>query len=66
MKKYITTLSALALAMSTISFAGCGGPDEDPDALGEGETTVSGMTEKEKADAKKFGFDLSPTSPKKD
>ena len=71
MKKYIPTLIALALAVNAISFLGCGGPAEDPDALGEGEpATTAGDSEKDKADAKKMGYELpdadGPSSPKKD
>jgi hypothetical protein len=40
MKKYITTLFALALAIGSIGFVGCGGdPDPDPKAQEEGEST---------------------------
>ena len=71
MKKHIITLSALALAVNAISFVGCGGPAEDPDALGEGEpATKAGNSEKDKADAKKMGYELpdadGPSSPKED
>ncbi len=71
MKKYIITLNALILGVSTICFVGCGGPAEDPDAVGEGEpATTTGNSEKDKADAKKMGYELpnpdEPSSPKKD
>ena len=74
MKKYIITLAAMALAIGgSINFAGCGGgPDVDPDAVkGEdpAESTGDGMTEEEKAEAKKHGFDIgnkdTPEAPKK-
>ena len=71
MKKHIITLSAMALAVNAISFVGCGGPAEDPDALGEGEpATKAGNSEKDKADAKKMGYEFpnpdEPSSPKRD
>ena len=71
MKKHIITLSTMALAVNVISFVGCGGPAEDPDALGEGEpATTAGNSEKDKADAKKMGYELpnpdEPSSPKRD
>jgi hypothetical protein len=60
MKKHIAILYALALIMYTIAFVGCG-QAEDPDALGEGEpATISGNSEKDKADAKKMGYELPP------
>ena len=74
MKKYVITLAAMALAIGgSINFAGCGGgPDVDPDAVkGEdpAESTGDGMTEEEKAEAKKHGFDIgnkdTPEAPKK-
>ena len=62
MKKYFITLAAMALAIGgSINFAGCGGPAEDPNAVkGEEppESTGDGMTEEEKAQAKKHGFDI--------
>lgn len=52
MKKYITTLFALALAIGSIAFVGCGGePAEDTEANEEG-----GLTDIEKEMQKKKGF----------
>ncbi len=73
MKKYVITLAAMALAIGgSINFAGCGGePDVDPDAVKGGDATPTGdgMTEEEKAEAKKHGFDIgnkdTPEAPKK-
>ena len=58
MKKYIATLFALALAIGSITFVGCGGaPDEDPKAQEEGEGGTPGeMSEEEKKMKKKMGF----------
>ena len=56
MKKHIITLGALALAVGMISFAGCGESTEDPTVGKEG----VGMTEKDKADAKKGGHNAGP------
>jgi len=56
MKKYTTTLFALALAIGSITFVGCGGePAEDPK---EGEDTggEGGMTQEEKDKAAAPGF----------
>lgn len=38
MKKIITTVSAVAVAVGAITFVGCGGPAEDPNANEGGET----------------------------
>ena len=58
MKKQITTLGAvLVLVVNTISFAGCGESTEvDPTA---GKKGVE-MSEEDKADAKKKGFNAGP------
>ena len=61
MKKYVITLAAMALAIGgSINFAGCGGPPDDPNAVKgeEPQSTGDGMTEEEKAEAKKHGFDI--------
>ena len=63
MKKYLDTLAAMALAIGgSINFAGCGEPAADPAAV-KGEDPVptgdaDGMTEEQKAEAKKMGFDV--------
>jgi|TARA_B100000959_G_scaffold266770_1_gene309558 hypothetical protein len=62
MKKYLITLAAMALAIGgSINFSGCSGePAIDPKAV-KGEEPVptgDGMTEEEKAEAKKMGFDI--------
>ena len=57
MKKHIFTLGALALAVGTISFAGCGeSTDVDPTV---GKKGVE-MSEEDKADAKKGGHNTGP------
>ena len=59
MKKYITTLFALALAIGSITFVGCdGAPAEDPKKDDTGEDTSGGgeMTEEEKKMKEKMGF----------
>ena len=57
MKKQITTLSALALAMGTVFFGGCdASPELDPTV---GEKGVE-MSEEDKAAAKKEGFNAGP------
>ena len=57
MKKHIITLGALALAVGTISFVGCGESIEvDPTV---GKTGVE-MSEEDKADAKKGGHNTGP------
>lgn len=62
MKKYIITLAAMALAIGgSINFAGCGGPAEDPNALGESTEPTqepAGMSEADKKAAKDAGFDV--------
>ena len=61
MKKYLITLAAITLAIGgSINFVGCGGPAEDPVAVKgeEPQSTGDGMTEEEKAEAKKMGFDI--------
>ena len=63
MKKYIITLAAMALAIGgSINFAGCGGPAVDPAAVKGGDPVPTGdgdgMTEEQKAEAKKMGFDV--------
>jgi|TARA_B100000959_G_C14956033_1_gene613774 hypothetical protein len=58
MEKYI-----IALAIGgTILFAGCGGPSEDPDALGKGEpaSTISDMSDKDKKALEKMGIKFDP------
>jgi hypothetical protein len=58
MKKYIATLFALALAIGSITFVGCGGePAEDPKKDDAGEDTGGAeMTEEEKKMKEKMGF----------
>ena len=54
MKKYIATLFALALAIGSITFVGCGGgPEEDPNAVGAGggETTSTNEPSQAELDA---------------
>ena len=62
MKKYLITLAAMALAIGgSINFSGCSGePAIDPEAVKGGDPvpTGDGMTEEEKAEAKKMGFDI--------
>ncbi len=61
MKKYLITLAAMAVAIGgSINFVGCGGPAVDPEAVkgGDPAPTGDGMTEEEKAEAKKHGFDI--------
>ena len=74
MKKYIITLAAMALAIGgSLNFAGCGEPAVDPAAVKGGDPVptgdADGMTEEEKAEAKKHGFDIgnkeSPEAPEK-
>ena len=57
MKKNIITLGALALAVGTISFAGCGGSTEEDPTVGK---KGVGMSEEDKADAKKGGHNTGP------
>ena len=57
MKKYITTLFALALAIGSITLVGCGGePAKDQKAHEEGEDASGEMTEEEKKKAAEAGF----------
>ncbi|MDP7011736.1 MAG: hypothetical protein QF685_10180 [Verrucomicrobiota bacterium] len=58
MEKYIITLAI----GGTILFAGCGGPSEDPDALGKGEpaTNLSDMSDKDKKALENMGIKLEP------
>ena len=58
MKKYIATLFALALAIGSITFVGCGGaPADDPKANEEGEGVGEPeMTQEMKDKAKKLGI----------
>ena len=62
MKKHLVTLAAMALAIGgSINFVGCSGdPAIDPKAVEGGDPTPTGdgMTEEEKAEAKKMGFDI--------
>ena len=68
MKKTIVTLSALAVAIGSINFIGCGGgPKDDPNAGDEGESTTGGpdgMDDKMKAEMKKKGFTNQPPTTK--
>ena len=58
MKKQITTLGAvLVLVANTISFAGCGESTEVDPTVGK---TGVGMSEEDKADAKKGGHNTGP------
>ena len=58
MKKQITTLGAvLVLVVNTISFAGCGESTEVDPTVGK---KGVGMSEEDKADAKKEDFNTGP------
>ena len=57
MKKHIFTLGALALAVGTISFAGCSESQEVDPTVGQKGVE---MSEEDKADAKKKGFNAGP------
>ena len=57
MKKHITTLSSLALAVGTISFAGCSKSQEVDPTVGQKGVE---MSEEDKADANKEGFNAGP------
>jgi len=62
MKKHTTTPSATVLVIvGSIAFSGCGGPSDDPDAVGEGKpaTTVS---DKDRKAAEKMGIKFEPNS----
>jgi len=55
MKEYIIILAV----GGAIHFAGCGGPSEDPDAIGEGEPATK-MSDEDRKAAEKFGIELEP------
>ena len=59
MKKHIITLGALALAVGTIPFVGCGA-DEDFTPSTNNQQGVEISDEKDKADAEKEGFNAGP------
>lgn len=62
MKKHITTPSALALVIGgLINFTGCGGPSEDPDAVGEGKPATT-MSDKDRKAAEKMGIKFEPNT----
>jgi hypothetical protein len=62
MKKHITTLSALALVIGgSINFTGCGGPSEDPNAVGEGKPATT-MSDKDRKAAEKMGIKFEPNT----
>ena len=68
MKKTVVTLSAMAVAIGSISFVGCGGgPPEDPNASQEGESVPGGpdaMDDKMKAMMKAKGYTNQPPTTK--
>ena len=57
MKKYVIILAV----GGAIHFAGCGGPSEDPDALGKGEPAIEISDEDRKA-AEKMGIKFDPNN----
>ena len=59
MKKHIITLSALALAIGTIPFVGCGADDDFTPGTNSQEG-VEISDEEDKADAEKQGFNAGP------
>ena len=62
MKKHITTLSALALVIGgLINFTGCGGPSDDPSAVGEGKPATT-MSDKDRKAAEKMGIKFEPNT----
>ena len=59
MKKHIITLGALALAVGTIPFVGCGADDDFTPSTND-QQGVEISDEKDKADAEKEGFNAGP------
>lgn len=57
MKKYVIILAV----GGAIHFVGCGGPSEDPDALGKGEPATEISDENKKA-AEKLGIKFDPNN----
>ena len=57
MKEYIIILAV----GGAIHFAGCGGPSEDPDAIGEGEPATK-MSDKDRKAAEKMGIEFDPNA----
>ena len=57
MKKFIIILAV----GGAIHFAGCGGPSEDPDAMGEGEPATK-MSDKDRKAAEKMGIEVDPNA----
>ena len=60
MKKYIIILAV----GGAIHFAGCGGPSEDPDALGKGEPATE-ISDEDKKAAEKMGIKFDPNNNEK-
>jgi|AP95_1055475.scaffolds.fasta_scaffold645848_1 hypothetical protein len=61
MKEYIIILAV----GGAIHFAGCGGPSEDPDAIGEGEPATK-MSDKDRKAAEKMGIEFDPNTDQKE
>ena len=59
MKKHIIILGALALAVGTIPFVGCGADDDFTPSTND-QQGVEISDEKDKADAEKEGFNAGP------
>ena len=57
MKEYVIILAV----GGAICFAGCGGPSEDPDAIGEGNPATK-MSDKDRKAAEKMGIEFDPNT----
>ena len=61
MKEYVIILAV----GGAIHFAGCGGPSEDSDAIGEGEPATK-MSDKDRKAAEKMGIEFDPNTDQKE